>query len=48
MISMVMPGRSRNQIRTKFNREERVNADKVTEYLIRKRKPLGELHIVLV
>ncbi|KAL7327664.1 hypothetical protein PS15p_206066 [Mucor circinelloides] len=41
MIANMMPGRTRNQIRTKFNREERVCPEKVTEYMISKRKPMG-------
>ncbi|KAI9469730.1 MAG: hypothetical protein EXX96DRAFT_587227 [Benjaminiella poitrasii] len=40
MISQVLPGRTRGQVRTKFNREERLNPMKVTDYLIKKRKPL--------
>ncbi|KAI7905798.1 uncharacterized protein BX663DRAFT_294073 [Cokeromyces recurvatus] len=40
MISQMMPGRTRGQIRTKFNKEERLNPMKITEYLIKKRKPL--------
>ncbi|CAO3646285.1 unnamed protein product [Mucor hiemalis] len=40
MISMVMPGRTRSQIRAKFNREERIRPEKITDYLIRKKKPL--------
>ncbi|KAI8992376.1 hypothetical protein BDB01DRAFT_778256 [Pilobolus umbonatus] len=40
MISKVMPGRLRSQIRSKFTREERVNPGKVTDYMIRKRKPV--------
>ncbi|KAL7327663.1 hypothetical protein PS15p_206066 [Mucor circinelloides] len=40
MIANMMPGRTRNQIRTKFNREERVCPEKVTEYMISKRKPM--------
>ncbi|KAG2211632.1 hypothetical protein INT47_008729 [Mucor saturninus] len=40
MISMVMPGRTRAQIRSKFNREEKVAPEKITEYLIKKKKPL--------
>lgn len=41
MISKMMPGRTRNQIRLKFNREEKLCPEKVTEYLIQKRKPMG-------
>ncbi|KAI8375302.1 hypothetical protein EDC96DRAFT_562368 [Choanephora cucurbitarum] len=40
MIAMMMPGRTRSQIRLKYNREERLHPDKVTEYMIRKRKPM--------
>lgn len=40
---MVMPGRTRAQIRLKFNREEKINPAKITEHLIRKRKPVGKL-----
>ncbi|KAI8082047.1 hypothetical protein BDF21DRAFT_444091 [Thamnidium elegans] len=43
MISMVMPGRTRSQIRSKFSREEKLNPNKVTDYLIRKKKPLDLL-----
>ncbi|KAI8141952.1 hypothetical protein BJV82DRAFT_616571 [Fennellomyces sp. T-0311] len=41
MISHVMPGRTRNQIRLKFNKEERTHPEKIKEYLIRKRKPIN-------
>ncbi|KAI8991991.1 hypothetical protein BDF20DRAFT_997747 [Mycotypha africana] len=40
-ISKMMPGRTRNQIRSKFNKEERMNPWKVTEYLVRKKKPVN-------
>ncbi|GAN01585.1 hypothetical protein MAM1_0009d01019 [Mucor ambiguus] len=40
MIANMMPGRTRNQIRMKFNREEKLCPEKVTEYLISKRKPM--------
>ncbi|KAK4509233.1 mannosyltransferase [Mucor velutinosus] len=40
MIANMMPGRTRNQIRMKFNREERLCPEKVTEYMISKRKPM--------
>ncbi|KAI8083413.1 uncharacterized protein B0P05DRAFT_570730 [Gilbertella persicaria] len=40
MISIMMPGRTRNQIRLKYNREERLHPEKVTEYMISKRKPM--------
>jgi hypothetical protein len=48
MISMVMPGRTRAQIRTKFNREERLHPGKITDYLIRKRKPLGKCKLIVI
>ncbi|KAI8370005.1 hypothetical protein BD560DRAFT_397344 [Blakeslea trispora] len=40
MIAMMMPGRTRSQIRLKYNREERLRPNKVTEYMIKKRKPI--------
>lgn len=40
MIANMMPGRTRNQIRMKFNREEKLCPEKVTEYMISKRKPM--------
>lgn len=40
---MVMPGRTRAQIRTKFNREEKLAPEKITDHLIKKRKPLGKI-----
>lgn len=43
MIANMMPGRTRNQVRTKFNREEKVCPEKVTEYMISKRKLMGKL-----
>jgi hypothetical protein len=42
MIANMMPGRTRNQVRTKFNREEKVCPEKVTEYMISKRKLMGK------
>jgi hypothetical protein len=42
MISKMLLGRTRNQVRQKFNREEKLNPAKVTEYLVKKRKPLGK------
>lgn len=41
MIANMMPGRTRTQIRMKFNREEKLCPEKVTEYMISKRKPMG-------
>ncbi|ORE03481.1 hypothetical protein BCV72DRAFT_251835 [Rhizopus microsporus var. microsporus] len=38
-ISKAMPNRSRAQIRLKFNKEEKLHPEKITEYLITKRKP---------
>ncbi|KAI8637344.1 hypothetical protein BD408DRAFT_424709 [Parasitella parasitica] len=38
MIANMIPGRNRSQIRTKFNREEKLCPEKVTEYMITKRK----------
>jgi hypothetical protein len=40
MISQMVPNRTRTQVRHKFAKEERTNPKKVTEYMIRKRKPL--------
>ncbi|CEP16917.1 hypothetical protein [Parasitella parasitica] len=40
MIANMIPGRNRSQIRTKFNREEKLCPEKVTEYMITKRKPM--------
>ena len=42
MVSMVLPGRTRSQVRAKFSREEKLNPEKVSDYLIRKKKPLGK------
>lgn len=41
-ISKVIPNRTRAQVRMKFNREEKLCPDKVTEYLIHKRKKAGK------
>ncbi|KAL4213349.1 hypothetical protein AB4K20DRAFT_1353008 [Rhizopus microsporus] len=41
-ISKAMPNRSRAQIRLKFNKEEKLHPEKITEYLITKRKPAGK------
>ncbi|KAG2180993.1 hypothetical protein INT43_008575 [Umbelopsis isabellina] len=43
MIARLFPHRNRRQVKLKFSREERVNPDKVTEYIIRKNKPIGRL-----
>lgn len=43
MIARLFPHRNRRQVKLKFSREERVNPDKVTEYIIRKNKPIGKL-----
>ena len=40
MISHILPLRTRNQIRLKFNKEEREHPEKIREYLIEKRKPI--------
>ncbi|KAI8071003.1 hypothetical protein BC940DRAFT_317394 [Gongronella butleri] len=40
MMSKVMPGRTRSHLRLKFNREERNNPKRITEYLIYKKKPV--------
>ncbi|KAG0175150.1 Transcription factor TFIIIB component B [Apophysomyces sp. BC1015] len=40
MVSHLLPGRTRNQVRLKFNREERAHPDKVTDYLLRRKKPV--------
>ena len=40
MIKYVLPNRTRNQIRSKFNREEKLHPEKIKEYLIHKRKPI--------
>ncbi|KAL0092780.1 hypothetical protein J3Q64DRAFT_1230366 [Phycomyces blakesleeanus] len=40
MMSTLLPGRTRSNVRLKFNREERLNPKKITDYLIRKRKPM--------
>lgn len=45
MASHILRGRSRVQIRMKFNREEKVNPEKVKEHLLRKKKPIGKLYI---
>jgi hypothetical protein len=47
MISKMMPNRTRTQIRLKFNKEERLNPEKVTEYLITKKKPMGKEQVKL-
>lgn len=48
MVAALLPGRNRIQVRTKFNREERLNPEKINDYLIRKRKPVGkDAHIKL-
>lgn len=48
MISNMLPGRTRNQVRQKFNREEKLDPARVTDYLVRKRKPLGMLNMYYV
>ncbi|KAF7727124.1 Transcription factor TFIIIB component B [Apophysomyces ossiformis] len=40
MISHLLPGRTRSQVRMKFNREERAHPEKVTDYLFRRKKPV--------
>lgn len=40
-IARVMPGRTRNEIRNKFNAEDRRNSALINEYLF-KPKPIGE------
>ncbi|KAI8880193.1 hypothetical protein K501DRAFT_287025 [Backusella circina FSU 941] len=40
MIAHILPGRTRNMVRSKFNKEEKVNPQKVTDYLINKRKKM--------
>ncbi|KAI7854748.1 hypothetical protein BDC45DRAFT_568992 [Circinella umbellata] len=40
MIKHVLPNRTRNQIRSKFNREEKSHPEKIKEYLIYKKKPI--------
>jgi hypothetical protein len=47
-ISKAIPNRTRTQVRLKFNREERLYPEKVTEYLISKRKPASKLHCLFV
>ncbi|KAH8550787.1 hypothetical protein BGW37DRAFT_495863 [Umbelopsis sp. PMI_123] len=42
MITRLFPERTRKQIKLKFVKEERVAPTKVTDYLIRKSKPVGE------
>ncbi|KAG2176564.1 hypothetical protein INT44_007227 [Umbelopsis vinacea] len=42
MITRLFPERNRRQIKLKFVREERVAPSKVTDYLIRKIKPVGK------
>ncbi|KAI8881973.1 hypothetical protein K501DRAFT_334350 [Backusella circina FSU 941] len=37
MISGILPGRTRHHIRNKFNKEDRINPKKISEYLINKR-----------
>ncbi|KAJ2959644.1 hypothetical protein NQZ79_g4961 [Umbelopsis isabellina] len=44
MIARLFPHRNRRQVKLKFSREERVNPDKVTEYIIRKNKPIDLDH----
>ncbi|KAI8375940.1 uncharacterized protein BYT42DRAFT_572842 [Radiomyces spectabilis] len=39
-MSILIPNRTRNQVRMKFNREERAHPEKVKDILYRKRKPL--------
>ncbi|GAB5590605.1 hypothetical protein Unana1_05505 [Umbelopsis nana] len=46
MISRLFPDRNRRQIKLKFTREERVAPAKVTEYLIRKSKPVDLEHYI--
>ncbi|KAI9310310.1 hypothetical protein BX666DRAFT_1278893 [Dichotomocladium elegans] len=40
MAAHLLPGRTRNQVRLKFNREEKINPDRVKDVLVRKRKPV--------
>lgn len=42
MMCYLLPGRTRAQIRTKFNREERINPEKIKDYLIGKKQKIGE------
>jgi hypothetical protein len=42
MITRLFPERNRRQIKLKFVKEERVAPKKVTDYLIRKTKPVGK------
>ncbi|KAI8337114.1 hypothetical protein BC941DRAFT_426746 [Chlamydoabsidia padenii] len=40
MMSQLVPNRSRNQIRLKYSKELKINAKKVNDYMVHKRKPL--------
>jgi hypothetical protein len=47
MIANILPGRTRNMVRSKFNKEEKVNPSKVTHYMIKKRKTMGKIKSAL-
>ncbi|ORZ08650.1 hypothetical protein BCR42DRAFT_495342 [Absidia repens] len=40
MMAQMIPNRSRTQIRLKYNKEQNKHPEKVTEYMLRKKKPL--------
>jgi hypothetical protein len=43
MISSIMPGRTRQHIRNKFNKEDKLNPAKISDYLLRRRELPGEM-----
>jgi hypothetical protein len=47
MIARLFPHRNRRQIKLKFTREEKFAAAKVTDYLLRKSKPVGKHSVTL-
>ncbi|CAO3592886.1 unnamed protein product [Absidia cylindrospora] len=40
MMAQMIPNRSRTQVRLKYNKEQNTHPEKVTEYMLRKKKPL--------
>lgn len=42
MVAHLLPGRTRNQVRNKFNREEKKHPERIKEVLYRKRLPMGK------